>query len=295
MLRKSIALVLGAAAAVVLAAAPADAASKPKFYVSLGDSYAAGYQPTGVGQGRTTRNGFAYQVPVKAAARGYDLKLVNFGCGGATTTSIITQKGCAKKALGPGGTAYDGRTQVDAAARFLKQHRGRVGLVTVSISGNDVTSCAANPDPVPCVTTAITTVNANLAKALKTLRKAAGKKVPIVGTTYPDVLLGLYPGGDASQQQLAQLSLVAFKSLLNPALKKAYEAVGGKFVDVTDASGSYVPFDQTTQLFPYGTVPVAVANICELSYYCAYHDIHLRTDGYALIADLVAKALPRKH
>jgi hypothetical protein len=41
-------------------------------------------------------------------------------------------------------------------------------------------------------------------------------------------------------------------------------------------------------------VPVAVARICELAYYCAFRDIHLRTDGYRLIAELVARQLPRR-
>jgi hypothetical protein len=80
-----------------LAPAVAQAAQPPKrFYVSLGDSYASGWQPTGVGQGRNTHNGFAYQVPRLAARRGYRLVLVNFGCGGATTTSLIAARGCAR-------------------------------------------------------------------------------------------------------------------------------------------------------------------------------------------------------
>lgn len=45
-------------AALALPAA-ADASPPKRLYVSLGDSYASGYQPTGVGQGRNTRNGFA--------------------------------------------------------------------------------------------------------------------------------------------------------------------------------------------------------------------------------------------
>ena len=49
------------------------------YYVSLGDSYAVGYQPT---LGATP--GYAGYV----AARTH-LTLVNFGCAGATTTSIL--------------------------------------------------------------------------------------------------------------------------------------------------------------------------------------------------------------
>ena len=67
---------------VASAAAPAK-----QLYVSLGDSYASGYQPGVVrSESGNTRNGFAFQVPRFAAPRGYRLKLVNFGCGGATTS-----------------------------------------------------------------------------------------------------------------------------------------------------------------------------------------------------------------
>ena len=60
-----------------------------KYYVSLGDSYAAGWQATGHGSGHTTTNGFAYQLASEAAGKGYHLTLQNFGCAGATTRSIF--------------------------------------------------------------------------------------------------------------------------------------------------------------------------------------------------------------
>ena len=68
--------------------------------MSLGDSYAAGYE-AGVG---TTRNGFAYQVADEASGQSHPLELVNFGCGGATTTSILNAVGCSPEGLGPGAT-----------------------------------------------------------------------------------------------------------------------------------------------------------------------------------------------
>jgi hypothetical protein len=43
-----------------------------------------------------------------------------------------------------------------------------------------------------------------------------------------------------------------------------------------------------------GEVPVPVAKVCRLTYYCAYGDIHANAKGYALIAKLVAETLPRK-
>jgi len=280
--------------ALVPGAAAARHAPPPQFYVSLGDSYASGFQPTGVDGGRNTRNGFAYQVAPIAAQRGYRLELVNFGCGGATTESLIRRKGCPRRALGPGGRAYPSQTQLAAAEKFLRAHRRRTALVTVSISGNDVTACARASDPVSCVATATAKIKKNVTAIARGLRRAAGPKVRIVGTTYPDVILGAWVNGDSASQSLASLSVVAFKSLINPTLKAAYASARARFVDVTSASGSYIPFSQTTTLFPYGTVPLAVERICELSYYCAFHDIHLRTDGYHLIADLVARQLPRR-
>lgn len=283
-------------ALVVALAAPATAQAaeaKKQYYVSLGDSYASGFQPTAPGQGANTRNGFAYQVPKLARARGYRFRLVNFGCGGATTVSLLERKGCDPRALGPGGRRYPGRTQIAAAERFLRRHRGKVGLITVSIGGNDVTMCARVPDPIPCVVTAVTAINENVGEIAERLRAAAGRKVRIVGTTYPDVILGQWVGENANQD-LARLSVTAFKDFINPALTKAYEAAGGRLVDATAASGAYGSLDELVTL-PSGTqVPKPVAEVCRLTYYCEFRDIHARTSGYRLIAELVARTLPRR-
>lgn len=288
-------LAILAAVLVVPAAAQARSSAKkhkpsPQYYVSLGDSYASGYQPVGGNNG----HGFAYQVGGFARARGYRLKLVNFGCGGATTASLIKQKGCAKLALGPGAPAYPRSTQIAAAESFIRANRRNVKLITVSISGNDVTKCAKVPlaEVGKCVSDALTGIKANLSKALRGLRRAAGNSTRIVGITYPDVILGgwVRPGGKA----LAEPSVTVFKTLINPALKKQYEAVGARFVDVTAATGAYTPLTRTTTLAPYGVIPVAVADVCRLTWYCERGDIHARTSGYRVIARLVAAELPRR-
>ena len=283
------------ALALVLAAPAAAQAARPKrqYYVSLGDSYATGFQPSVVSQTAGTRNGFAYQVPRLAKPRGYRFKLVNFGCGGESAVSLLERTGpCGGPA--PGGPDYAGRTQIAAAERFLRRHRGRVGLITVSIGGNDVTRCARDPNAIPCVAAALESIRTNVTTIAERLRKAAGNKVPIVGTTYPDVLLGEWVGPNPSQD-MAKLSVVAFRDFLNPTLKKAYEAAGGRFVDVTAASGAYGPLEETTpRLVAYGTIPLPVAKVCEYTYYCEYRDIHARTSGYELIAKLIVKTLPRR-
>jgi lysophospholipase L1-like esterase len=281
-------------ALVALLALPAAAQAKDKrqYYVSLGDSYATGYQPTAAGAGANTRNGFAYQIPKLAKARGHAFKLVNFGCGGETTVSLLERKTpCG--GLGPGGEDYAGRTQMAAAERFLRKHRGKVGLVTVSIGGNDVTMCVRQADPIPCVAAAVASIKKNVTTIAKRLRKAGGKKVRIVGTTYPDVILGQWVGANPNRE-LAKLSVVAFKELINPELKKAYAAARGKFVDVTAATGAYGPLEETTTHPVYGVIPVPVAKACEYSYYCEVRDIHARTSGYRIIAELVVGTLPKR-
>jgi lysophospholipase L1-like esterase len=274
--------------------AAANAKSSPKqYYVSLGDSYAVGWQHPALYDFGPTKTGFDRQIPKLAKKKGYRYTEVNFGCGGATTTSILEQKGCPKQARALGGRAYK-TTQVAAAERFLRRHKGRVGLVTVSIGGNDVTACAREANPVPCVATAAASITKNVKTLAKRLRKAGGKKFRLVGTTYPDVILGQWVRPPVNQD-LAKLSAVAFKSLINPALVKAYKAGKGKLVDVTKATGAYGSLDQTTTLDPYGTIPVPVAKVCSLTWYCQFGDIHANSKGYKVIAQLVVKTLPKRH
>lgn len=257
-----------------------------ELYVSLGDSYAMGFQPAGASQGVGERDGFADLVPDLAAAEGVELELVNLGCGGATVESMRVGAPCSEGGRAVDGPATDG-SQLDAAVELLEAERGRVALVTVSIGGNDVTSCAGDPAPIDCVASAVGDIEASLAEMLPRLRDAAGPDVTIVGLTYPDVILGAWVAGDEGSRQLAQLSVIAFRDFINPTLADAYAAIDAEFVDVTEATDAYVPIEETTVLEPYGEVPVAVARVCELTWYCELADIHPRSEGYALIADLV--------
>jgi lysophospholipase L1-like esterase len=291
-----------AVVAAVVAVPSVSHASGPTYYVSLGDSYSVGYQP---GLGATS----GYTGAVVAADPA--LTLENFGCGGATTDSLLTFNGvCGVDAYGPPaatnvGPSTPGQTQIQAADAFIAAHPGQIGLVTVSIGGNDVTACASAPDPVSCVGSVVAPIKANVTTLAVDLRAAlgtAGKHVPIVGLTYPDVLLGdwvnaggtpTFPPSTASQS-LASESVLAFKLLINPTLKAAYKTGKGKFVDVTKKTGAYTNFKKKTPitLAPFGTitVPKAVAQVCNLTWYCQLGNIHANTQGYALIGQLVEKA-----
>ncbi len=270
-----------AAAASSAAAAPGAAAthSHTRYYVSLGDSYAVGFQPSPV-PGPTA----GYTATV---ARATHLRLANFGCGGATTTSILQHVGCTKP-YGPtaatGAVAYPRQTQEAAAVAFLRHHRGEIGLITVSIGGNDITHCAAESNPTTCLLGVLPVVQKNVKALASRLRAAAGPHVPLIGLTYPDVLLGLwvYPSGHPDQA-LAKLSVTAFKDIVNPTLARAYASAHASFLDVTKDAGSFIPLSQLTTLAPYGSVPVAVARTCTLTWYCRVGNIHATTAGYMLI------------
>jgi lysophospholipase L1-like esterase len=274
-------LVVGALVPVASGPSPA-AAKPPTYYVSLGDSYSVGYQP---GLGATP--GYATYV-----AKHTHLTLANFGCAGATTSSLLTTIGC--PAVLPntaGGMAYPTTTQIAAATAFIAAHKGHIGLITVSIGGNDVVPCAKSSNPVGCVATATAGIKINVTSIASQLRAAAGAKVPIIGSTYPDVILGLYvyPTHPASTAaiNLAKISLVAFKSLVNPALAKAYATSFGAFVDVTKATGAYTSLTRTVRTKAYGTIPVPVASLCTLTWFCKKGDIHPMNAGYTLIGKLI--------
>jgi lysophospholipase L1-like esterase len=275
-------MICGALTGAFSASPGAQAATSKTYYVSLGDSYSVGYQP---GLGSTP----GYTVVV---AKATGLALVNFGCGGATTTSLISSVGCPDVLPHTiGGVTYPTTTQEAAAVAFLTAHRGHIGLITVSIGGNDVTACASQASPIPCVATAVAGIKTNVSSLAAALRKAAGPKVPLIGLTYPDVILGsyVYPKqpASASAASLAKLSVVAFKGLINPALTTAYSSGSGSLVDVTKATGAYVPLTRTVRSRMYGTIPAAVASVCTLTWFCAQGNTHATTRGYNLIGRLV--------
>ncbi|MFE9747807.1 GDSL-type esterase/lipase family protein [Saccharothrix saharensis] len=254
-----------------------------RVYVSLGDSYATGYRPaTGGAPAGGSRDGFAYLVAERS-----DLRLVNLACSGATSAQLRTDPGCAPANRGPDAPDLAGRTQLDAAVQTLREHRGRVGLVTVVIGGNDLAPCARASDPLTCASEAVATTRANLAAALPVLREAAGD-APIVGLTYPDVFLGAwvspaFPNG----QDLARLSVSLFRDFFNAALKAEYGKVGADFVDVTAATGGYDPLTETTQDPAHGPIPTPVAKVCALTYFCELTDVHPTPAGHEAIASAV--------
>jgi len=305
------ATVAAGAALTAVAATPGVSTAKAvePLYISMGDSYSVGYQnPT---LGNTT--GFTGYVAKKE-----HLQLENFGCGGATTESLFAQLGCPTgDSAATDGVAYPGVDQVTAVESYLGQpaNFGKVTLVTVSIGGNDVTSCTGVTDTIGCVEAAQTTIGANVTTLVADLRTAldanGDTSAHIVGITYPDVILGNYiaPVG-ATNPVLAAQSVFAFDLLINPTLSTAYTSqTGGEFVNVTSApngkakhgddtgtfnltTGTFT--GKTTNLAGFGTVPVPVAEVCTITWYCnptTFGDIHANTKGYTFIGKLIVAKL----
>jgi len=283
-------LVAGAFAFVMAGCSSSSSLSGPsvKYYLSLGDSYSVGYQPSPT-PGATA--GYTAYVAEKTGFR-----LENFGCGGATTETILHTDGCVAP-YGPvaatDAVAYK-MPQATAADAFIAAHKESIGLITVSIGGNDITSCVTAANPVTCVATAVSAITTNVTTLVHELRSVAGPKVPIIGLTYPDVILGLwvYPPGRADRG-LATLSVTAFRTFINPALKTAYTGSGGAFVDITAATDAYTALTDVTTLSPYGTIPKAVAEVCTLTWYCSLGNIHANTAGYTFIGQQIGAEYAR--
>lgn len=262
----------------------------PAHYLSLGDSYAAGYQPAPIG----STDGFAQQIAERSQAGGTPLMLANFGCPGATSSAVVQDPGCATAGSVTDGQPYTGTTQLAAALDTMRSHEGRIGLVTVSVGGNDILPCLDSTDPVGCAQTLAPTIGRNVTEILTQVRKVVGPEVPIVGITYPDVYVKDLDSTDPTARARAQASVQVFRDVLNPTLSAAYGAAGAGFVDITADSGAYRSVDDVVTAADGTTTPAAVAAVCQYTHYCSSGDIHPTTAGYSFIADQILALLAAK-
>jgi lysophospholipase L1-like esterase len=244
------------------------------YYVSLGDSYAAGIP----GDSGSDVGGYATQV-VTDVAPNHEFILENFGCSGASTTSLMTFVGCSNYIDYPGSVTYPTMTQLAAAISFIDAHRGQIGLITITIGGNDLIQGAT-----------YASIAANIAKISAQLRAAAGKSVPIIGLSYPDPDLADWLTGP-SGVAIAEQSVTTFQQVIYPAWVAAYAKSNATFVDIAAASGAYTPFTQLVNDPTYGEIPYAVSQLCILTGNCANNvNVHPTAAGYTLIAQQIVLA-----
>lgn len=243
------------------------------FYLALGDSMAAGFQPN---KGETT--GYVGRVWRSFRQDIPGLNLRNVACPGETSRSLITgwHSPC----------HYAAGSQLDAAVAFLEAHPGEVAFITINVGANDLVNrcldrhalidrtCAADQRP---------RLKSRLASILDALGSAA-PGVPTVGMTYHDPFLGfwgLVPGG----HKLARVSLRAW-TVFNAGLASAYGDAG---VAVADVAATFRIDDFTHTVFVSGSgrIPVNVALACSWTWFCSTMftiDPHPNRTGYKKVA-----------
>jgi lysophospholipase L1-like esterase len=275
-------LILCGAAACLLGAIATNARSAasstlgPEYYLSLGDSWAVGFQ-NGVAGGTETLHGYSNLVVSDVKAKRH-LILENFGCNGAMTSDLLNVVGCTTGGVALDAVSYPTQTQLEAALDFIRAHPHRIGLITISIGNNDYS------DNVP-----LPTITANIETIVRRLRGAVGGSVPIIGLGMDDQSLNEWLTGGAGVASAAS-SVQAIEYSVNPAIEAGYINEGATFVDVGKVFDTYVPFSTLTDDPPYGEIPVAVSGICRLTSMCADGNPHPNYAGYAVIASQIAKA-----
>jgi len=277
--------VLLAAAAPGSALAASSDSKAPVYYLSLGDSLAAGGQPTLPFGQNFGDEGYADQLFASEHAKIPNLQLVKLGCGGESTASMITAVPTLELP-GVGPVPYEGRgdhyfcsfphgSQLAEAVNFLHAHQGFVSFVTLDIGANDIGQLGDVAGQAQ--------IKANLPVILAALRDAAGPEVPIIGMSYYDAFLVVW-FSDPAALPAESLGAVAFNTML----ESIYAAAGDPVADVESAFS-------TTDFTLVGGIPLDVLLICQWTWMCASPplgpDVHPNTAGYGVIAQAFEKAL----
>jgi len=281
-----------AAAALALVAAAAFAAcsgptpAKPgaaSYYLALGDSLSRGVQPDAAGASVETAQGYPDLVYAQLRRGHPGLRLVQLGCPGETTRTMMRGGIC----------RYRGGSQLAAAVAFVRAHRRHLLLITIDIGANDPEECGSQPDlsglascigQVPGAAT-------NLTAILARLRAAAGPSVRIVGMSYYVPELSEWRDGPLGQViALASERLaVAYAGTLD----RAYAHAG---VGVANVLGAFdtTNFGDPVLVPGIGRLPRNVARICEWTWECAPRprgpNQHANPAGYRVIAAAIIKA-----
>lgn len=257
-----------------LAAAPARA-GVPVYYLSLGDSLAASFQPRG-----PQDEGYSEQLFELEHAHIPGLQLVKLGCGGETTQAMID---------GGSFCPYQNGSQLADALAFIDDHPGQIGFVTITIGSNDLAVCQQHDlrYDEACLPRALDRVAGNVRLIGDLLRVATGQGVPVVGAAYLDPWIGLWVAGPRGQRvALANHEVFA---TLDDVLSDAYADTGALVADMWAAfhSDDFTPVRSR----PFGVVPTNVALSCAWTWACVLGDVHPNSVGYGVLAEAFADAL----
>lgn len=289
----SVMVVSGLLAAPAAQANPRSGSVTPPkaYYLALGDSLAYGYQQARFNSEfpnidpATFDTGYVDDFASRLARLSPGIQVVNDGCPGETSVSLINGNGPGKCATGSGWPSvwlhhpYTGSQLSDAIA-LLTAHPRQTSPVTIDIGANDLLAteraCAVanggngTPGDLLCISqqapTTIEHVANNLGYILGEIRKVA--------PTTEIIVMGLYnpqfnlPGAD----QLIEDDF-------NPTMASVASEFNGFFAD---------PFPAINHGTSY---PDEVTSVCSQIAICTpLQDIHPFDNGYAAIANVIFAA-----
>ena len=255
------------------------------FYLDIGGSASVGVQPTLVNpRGAPTASGYANDLVALEAARGISLQLVQIGCPGESTTTML---------YGGDHCYQSPATQLTTAVSFLQAHYADTGIVTVDLGFNNVVKCVKKATGVSaCLDQGFAQLRQELPLIMTTLQAAAGPNVHFVGVGHYDPFLASALHG-TSGKATALRSLGAM-STLNRTLSGIYQSFS---VPIAEVARAFKNFDRApTTLASVGTVATNVAQTCTLTWMCQLApygpNLHPNDTGYQTIADAIATTLP---
>jgi lysophospholipase L1-like esterase len=254
-------------------AASIAAKAPPAYYLALGDSLARGVQPDAVGTSVETADGYPDQVYAALRRSHPTLELVKLGCPGETTVSMINGGIC----------HYRSGSQLQAAAAFLREHRGQVLLVTLDIGANDPEACTGQPSfnqLAVCAVKGIPSAVTHLGTIVDRLKAAASPGVRIVGMNYYLPALAEWHHGLTGRAVAWTAEKLA--ATFNTLLGRVYAKAGMKVADVFGAF-------QTSDFGTHGAAsPRNVTLLCQWTWECAAAprgpNQHANQAGYHVIA-----------
>ncbi|MDD9207620.1 SGNH/GDSL hydrolase family protein [Georgenia sp. 10Sc9-8] len=262
-----------APAAPAAAGRPDGVGNAAGWYLQLGDSLAAGYQPD---RGEDLTGGYADDVLGALREDAGKTKLENISCPGETVVTMMDGGRC----------DYPKGSQLDQALHFLHAHGDKTRAIAVTIGANDVVSCVLTGSlDEECLVQGLAEVNERLPQVLGALREAAPDAEIVVTNYYNPILAFWLQGSDG--QALAEQSM-GLQDQLNSIIAGAAASADAEVADVAAAfeSDNLTPVDDVP-----GAVPTNVARLCELTWMCEAFDIHANTEGYDLIGEAVAVEL----
>ena len=244
------------------------ARSGPQWYLALGDSLAAGYQPT-TGDNKT--GGYVGGAWHLLRMHNPKIRLTNLACSGEDTKTFTDGTKC------DGGKAR--KSQQARALKFLKTHARKQGIVTIDLGANDINHCVTGGTiDQGCVAGGLADVAKNLPPILQKLHKAA-PNARIVVLNYYNPFLAAYLTGPEGQVIAKQSEGLA--TLFNGEIAQAAATIHAPVADIAKAFRS----DADTPLVttPYGTIPTNVARICAWTWMCSQSNIHPNDFGYTVM------------